>query len=723
MNKNSITLKKIRVKKESLEYFFIGGMVYNKKLSFDTGSRNSYPFTSYFVDKVEDITEDGVRYRSLIYCKLPLICLQFKNHCKCIEFELPAKCGNKEVVPFVGLEESENYYEIIFKIFPEFYIREKKNAWLGFSKVKKIKMPSGKLMFKVKEYEKKDWTYAVKEFFEKQKIKYKLTVTGESIKKIKNALFRSYDDLLGTFIQMPWKNVTGFCMDKYSYSLLGFEAKRLNYFQQLYEKTNDPDYLHWTKKLEKLFLNKDLYREGNKGLVWYNTTHFNGKKLNGFFYLDIGYGGYPPGQATIAFNLGEYLERRKNEKLKRLLKKSLKYILNTQNKDGSWYSAIPSGGISKRKWEESEGSTGSCVRALLKGYEIFKDKKYVRSSKKALKFLERKNIICRNSLRDIAINEPEAFSAIVVLNAFLDAFEVFKKEKYLEFAKRYAYYLLGWAYWYGDLKGFFHPISESINPRISPYETLLLVNSFKRLSKKTHETFWSDISNYLFSKVLGVVDKNNGLSEGIFPKINGGFYGLPMEQTFATAELLYTCFIYNSYRYKKPKKLKLNVKEKNGYLILEDTVKINEREYEIKINGRKLKIEFSRPYKIRSKLYTKFSKSMRRFGLLNMARDIEYLFTGVHTPKRKKPSLELVDSYVKKFELEEGKDEVVVKVHTDFHKIRIRFYKAPKLRMEMKIFVKEHDLVCDRVLINGKDYTLDTNWTNGGIFKKEIIIS
>ena len=72
-----------------------------------------------------------------------------------------------------------------------------------------------------------------------QKIRPEKIHTDELIPKVKSVLFRSFDNEFGTFLQLPWTNSTGFCMDKYSYSLPGFDAKRLNYFQELYEKTGD----------------------------------------------------------------------------------------------------------------------------------------------------------------------------------------------------------------------------------------------------------------------------------------------------------------------------------------------------------------------------------------------------------------------------------------------------------------------------------------------------
>ena len=701
-------LETIKVKKGKLKHFFIGGMVYNTKFSFDTGSKNTYPFTTYYLFKIPDKFEDGIRYRSLVYCKLPLICLQFENYCKCIEFEF------RETLPFVGLKEMEDYYEIIFKHFPEITIKEKKNAWLGFPRKKNIKLPFGKARFRVRVYEKKSWKDAVNDFFQRQNFDTIVPDVNNLMKGVKEALFRSYDNELGIFLQMPWVNSTGFCMDKYSYSLMGFEAKRLNYFYELYEKTGDPDYMMWCKKLESLFLNPKLYKKTKNGLVWYNLTHFNGKELEGMFYLDIGYAGYPPGQATISYNLGKYLEKRENDNLKNLLKENLEYIFNTQNSDGSWQSALPYKKIPVRKWRKSEGSTAECVKALLQGFKIFYEEKYKESALRGLKFLERENIICKNVLRDIGIDEPEAFSAILAAEAFLDAYDLFKNKEYLGMAEKYAYHMLTWHYWYGKQKGFFHPISESITPRISPFESLMAIKVYKKLYEKTSNVLWNKISDFLFSRVLKVLDRNNGLSEGIFITPNGEFSPLPMEQTFATAELLHTCLLYTAYIHKAQNKEPLKIREEGG-IVIEDMVKISK---EIKINDKELKILLSDPYSVVSKFYRKASLLLRKFGFLNSARDIRYLFRGVAPPRKKCKYMRPLN--LSECEITKKENEVTIYKSFPFHDIKITFYKSKKMKMDVEIRIKEHDLRCEKVIINGKDYTLDTNWTNGGLFKKTI---
>lgn len=719
-------LKRMDVPKDGLEYFFIGGMNYGRDFKFQD-SENHYPFTTYYVSKVKDIVKNGTRYRSLFYCKLPLICLQYDDHCECIEFELPAKCEGKDVIPFVGLNENEENYEIIFRHFPEVTLKEKEEAWLGAGDQKKVKQPHGDVKFEVEKYKKKNWRKAVLDFFSKEN----LTSERDKAKKImegsKQALFRSYDSELGTFLQLPWKDTTGFAFSMYSYSLLSFEAKRLFYFYDLYKKTHDPIYEKWYKDLIDLFKNSNLYEKSDTGLFWRNMTQFNGDKLQGFSYLDVGYAGYPGGQGTISYYLGKYLKEEDDRELRELLHKNLDYILENQNSDGSWDSASSKSLLSLsnfglRDWRKCEGATAQNVRALLLGTDLFGDEKYKNAARKGLSFLQRKNVVCKNVLRDIGINEPEGFSSILTVNAFLEAYDFFQKENYLEYAKIYGCNLLTYHYWYGDLKGQFHPITESITPRISPYESLLAVKAYNKLYRSTQKRFWKKIRDSLFSRICDLLEENYELSEGIFPKYQGERYHLPMKQTFATAELLHTSSIYETYKVNKAEREEIKIEDRGDVLILEGEIRIGKDEFYVRDESEKLEIWMSNPYSLGSKIKTKLLNWMRKFGKLNSLLDIGYIFKGVR-PSPGDVDLQPLKLHIQNLEVERKEKEIKVTADLPFHHIELSFYKSSEtLHMELLIDVKAHDLQCNKVMVSFRkkyDETLKTNWTHGGTYKRD----
>ena len=159
-----------------------------------------------------------------------------------------------------------------------------------------------------------------------------------------------------------------------------------------------------------------------------------------------------------------------------------------------------------------------------------------------MRYLESSNPICYNGLRDIGIYEAEAFSAISIIEAYLDAYELTNDNNYLENALYYAYYTLTWFYFY-NLKNLklsynFHPISQSITPRLSPYENLLIISTYRRLADITKDKIWTQYADATYKETIKWISENGGLCEGIFPKFLTGLQPLPMEQTFATIELL-----------------------------------------------------------------------------------------------------------------------------------------------------------------------------------------
>lgn len=723
----------------NLKYFFIGGMDYARDFGFQE-SHNRYPFTTYYIDRIDDVIQEGINYRSLFYCKLPLICLQFEDGCECIEFELPATCGYKKIYPFVGLKETSSSYYIIFKHFPEFILKHKDTAWLGREKKRKIKEGCGEVDFKVKRYRTEDWVEAVRGFVDSSVQRTESNPDANIDSRVngvcwssKEALRRSYDSELGTFLQLPWRKSSGFVFSLYSYSLLSYEAVRLSYFSQLYHKTGDPDFKSWMKSLRELFVNTELYRETGNGLFWYNMTHYDGKKLRGYSYMDVGFAGYPGGQGLISRSLLEYLETEEDKDIEELVKRNLEFILSVQNGDGSWNAAIsfkrfnPSSMMTK--WSKSEGATAENVRALIRAYKRYRDDRYREAALKGLEYLQQKEPVCRNVLRDIGLEEPEGYSAILALNAFVDAFEVFGGDKFLEYAEIYAHHLLTFHYWYGSIYGHFHPITESITPRLSPFESLMAVKAYKRIEETTGDKLWDEISNMLLRRTLELVDDNGGLSEGVFVKYDGELQTLVMEQTFATAELLHTVSSYDCYHYRPMERKKLELEYREDNIVVEGFLEINKHHFNVldNKNNYSLEIEMSKPYKLSSRLKTLFLNNLRRFGLFAGVIDLKYLIKGVRPPEED-VDLQSLKGHITSYKVTERNKEVVVEAELSYHRIQVEVFKnnSDEVFMNLSIDVKGHDLKCNKVVISFDevyDETLKTNWTHGGVYKRVFPLS
>jgi hypothetical protein len=571
-------LKKIKIEKKPFLYSFIGGMWYSKdKFSFEQNISLPYPFKTYYTIKIPDVIYDDKICRSLIYVKTPVLIIQFEDKCISIEFDPIINIKDEEVYPFICLDEDDENYIVSFYLFSSFDLKKKENAWLGFGKKENISIKldlNEKFKFSVKTSVFKSWEDVLLEKF--KNIDYKdvsLKNVDQIFLKSNKTLFRSYDNLTGSFLQLPWRKTPGFTFVNSSYSLLSYEAVRLDYFTKWYEITKDIQFKIWSEKLRDLFINPNLYTKPRKlgqGIIWYNMTNLTKKGLMGYFYMNTGYSGYPGGQATISYHLLQYLNQVNDKEIKTQVEKSLEYIMTTQHENGSWPMAIKQEGFLKLRPEKlsnyiTSGGTGEAARALIHGYKLFNNEKMKEAAIKALSFLEDKYPICYNGLRDIGIMEAEAFSAVSIINAFLDGYDLTKNKEYLSSALTYSFYTLSWFYLYDSKKlktSFnFHPISYSITPRLSPYETVWVISTLKRLSKYVKDDIWNSISKNCFNNVLQFITSNNGLCEGVFQDYLKEFKYLPMEQTFATTELMNA-----SLHYSNVKKLKKIDDKKPVYL-------------------------------------------------------------------------------------------------------------------------------------------------------------
>ena len=788
-------LKRIFIEKKHFSYSFIGGMWYSKeKFSLENDISLPYPFSTYYTTEILDKYHEDNLCRSLIYVKMPLMVLQFKDECIAIEFDPVIKLKNKEIFPFISLYEDDNNYIVSFYLFNSFYIKEKNQAWLGFGKKRKIDLDleSGiTFNFSVRTKKFENWKDAVKSFIIK-KIPNTIEIKNPKnvFKQGKQALWRSYDNLTGSFLQLPWRKSTDFTFVNSSYTLLSYEAVRLHYFSKWYKQINDKQFLDWKNKIRDHFINPKLFIEKPKdgeGIIWYNMTNLTRHGLQGFFYMDCGYAGYPGGQATIAFHILKYLRDVDDEKIEHLVKKSLKYILSTQKKNGAWPMAIRQEGLVRLRPEnlqlyETHGGTGECIRALLLGYKKFNNKKMKKAALDALTYLETVNPVCYNGLRDIGIQEPEAFSAVSIIDAFLDAYEIINDKKYLDYALIYAYYTLTWFYLYNtenlSLEFNFHPISYSITPRLSPYENLLIVSTYLRLNTLTSNKLWIKLAKKSYSEGIKWITKNGGLCEGIFPFYLSYLKRLPMEQTFATVELMNAASQFISMEKNdienidRSSKNKLEIKQKEELLNIVYNSKVmlsfDFKKFKIvfikgvELNDYGISLSFYDPYSLKNKLVRKVKKYLRgRVGkfILGIS-DAKYFLKGVYRDKTSDTIR------IRPFEIHKKKAmDVQIEgalahgyCETDIH--RIEFTITSKKRGEkLHIFfdpliikVLDHDLSCKQVFfpIVGKklekkgynqldfngfimkgdfknvvstdeftavDQTLSTNWTHGGMYK------
>ncbi len=795
-------LKKIFIKKNRFSYFYIGGMQYSKKnFSLKNNISLPYPFSSYYTLKIIDKNLNGVLCRSLIYVKLPILTIQFKDECISLIFNTFIEIDNKKIYPFISLNEDDNNYIITFYLFKNFYINEKKNAWMGFGKKRKIELnfKSGdKFIFSFEIYKNKDWKESVR-YLIKDKIE-NIKINGDPInifENAKKALWRSYDDITGSFLQLPWRKTANFALVNSSYSLMTYEAVRLNYFYNWYNKLRDNQFLDWGLKLRNHFINDDLMIKNpkiGKGLIWYNMTNLTRFGLKGYFYMDCGYAGYPGGQASIVYNLLKYLEYNRDKDIEKNVVKSIQYILSTQNKNGSWPMAIHQKGLLRFRHEklnlfETHGGTAECIRALIMGYKKFGNIKIKKAAQKGLNYLKSSYPICYNGLRDIGINEPEAFSAIIVIDAFLDAYKIMEDNSYLENALNYAYYTLTWFYLSSledDIINFnYHPISYSITPRISPYEHFWIISSYIRLYNITKDIFWKNIALKIYDVGINWITDNGGVCEGVFPNFNSEYNLLPMEQTFATIELMNASTnFFNKISYSENKNISsdgsFKIEKDNEYVnVFFANKKIMSFDYknckivylkDCKLNEYGITFSFFGPYLFRNIFIQKFKKYIRGdlgkiilgFGI------VKYFFYGVNNyTKSNSADICLFDKLKgKRFLFKIKKNNIQGFCQSNMHKIdyKISFKLINKkihiIFKPLIIRVLKHDLSYSSVIFpligdkfidkkenelhfpgfilrgdfkkyvlsqkfSGVDQTLVTNWTHGGVYKGnfEIILN
>jgi len=803
--KDIYLLKTIHIpKKERFLYAFVGGMWYSKhKFSLANDDISlPYPFTSYYTLKILDKIIHGEQSKSCMYVKMPVFVIQFPDECYRIQFYPCIKLNNQDVFPFLQLKETAKSYDVSYFLSKSFTVKRKDHAWLGRGKktTKTIHLTQGNTFdftTEIKQY--KTWDEAIittlKEII-KTKSDNHFTKSPEHVfTKAKNALWRSYDQKRGTFLQLPWRETPGFTFVDSSYSLLSYEAVRLDYFSNWYQQTNDKDFETWRENLHQLFINPAMHtipRKQGKGIIWYNMTTLTQSGLAGYFYMDTGYAGYPGGQATIDFHLLNYLHRYPDKKLEHLIQQSITYLLSTQKKNGSWPMAIKQEGLLKFRPERlqeytSYGGTAEAIRALLKASSYFKNDEMKAAAINGLKFQKDKDPICYNGLRDIGVMEPEAFSAVSIINAFLDGYEYTNDESYLSFAKIYTAYTFPWIYqWSSSTLPFhfnFHPISYSITPRLSPYETAWIISTYQRIAPYMNDVDLKPLNRTLFNQVTSWISKTGGLSEGVFPNGFSSFNRLPMEQTFSTVELMNSALnLMENIIVKKEEKQtesldsSFRLKAKKSQIVLfkngENVFSFNANKamithiHQTPLTEMGITFSFYGCYQKRIK--RKIKKYLRgNIGkFINGSKDVRYVVTGVKPPNQKRSiHLDLIQNHIISSSVTiHQPNKAHCLIHLPYHTIKLTFLFSSNndsldIKMNIEMSVNTHDLPVKQIilfpLIGAKpksvsdtnidfasfslqgdcsrciqkdaftaiNQTLSTNWTHGGVCKKEYTFS
>ncbi len=797
--KSVFLLKRFKIKKKVLKYSFIGGMWYTKThFTFQQDISLPYPFSTYYTFKILDIKKDGVIHRSTLYAKTPLFILQYNDSCIGISFDPVIHFNDTEIYPFISLEAGEDHFVISFSIFSAYDIKTKPYAWLGKGKKETISIPIKKgdtFRFNTKIYHDTSWQNIVQTYFESH---VPTSISIQDPEKIfqhaKKALWRSYDHITGSFLQLPWREEPGFTFQNSSHSLLAYEAVRLDYFNQWYRTLKDPDFLKWGQELKKHFLDPNLSttpsRKG-EGEIWYNMTNLTKKGLAGYFYMDCGYSGYPGGQSTIVYHLLNYMRTNSDEKLLNRIQKTIQYIVSTQQENGSWPMAIHQEGLIKFRPEKLEkfttsGGTGESVRALLHASEVFNDQSIKDSAERGLEALKTIYPICYHGLRDIGIQEPEAFSAVSIIHAFLDGYDRRKDQTLLDQAFIYAWYLAPWIYTYNTRHWHFsytlHPISYSITPRVSPYETVWVVSLFLRLARYSKDTIWGRLARLCYISVLPYISETGGLSEGVFPIYNSTLQPIPMEQTFATVELMHAS--YQLMDRKKKQQIKTNILSKKSEFTMnkdDDTLHIyHGKELLCSFDSAQCKIiflkngslgtngitvAFNGPYKKTKKIKQKLKMSIRGpIGkYLLGAKDAKYAITGVKPPTKKKDeTIDFFSDHITSHSIDIlSQTEANLTAKSQYHQVTAQIHVGiskgkPTISIDpFEISVLSHDLeytsifapVIDAKIKKVNDHTIQidgctikgdftnlqmeqgiaaikqtcaTNWTHGGVFSSKI---
>ncbi len=208
-------------------------------------------------------------------------------------------------------------------------------------------------------------------------------------------------------------------------------------------------------------------QKGEKMLVEQANAIFdswlrNGFTAKGFFKEDMHIAGGIPADADVVHSIREQSEAvyavlhylayersrgRKHKEWEQKMRTLLDAMLSLQQADGHFPRKYRDDGSAV---DASGGSTPSATSTLVMGYKFFKDKRYLKSAKLTVEYLE-KNIISKSdyfsSTLDANCEDKEAAISAVTATYYLAMVTKNKeREHYVALCKQAAYFALSWYY-------------------------------------------------------------------------------------------------------------------------------------------------------------------------------------------------------------------------------------------------------------------------------------
>lgn len=543
----------------SIDYGFVGGTYYVKgQKAFSLNELNdislmpSFCYTRIFPQQFGD---DWVH--SCMYVKMPLMCVQTGSKAYGLAFEPYINLKNGARMPLAFAFSSDgtrttlklgvmNNFEV-HKRSEEEFIRWFDPFVTLESYRKSYDFTDETAAFSIKEYEVEgSWLDIVQMYLKEQNFE---TLGAEEVQsefhftKVLSWLYSVFEPKTGIFIGNKSRDDPGF---KGYRSLPTYNTLVVDLYN-LSKITNNPKLQEMERKTKDLLLHPKASFLFSDGRVWHNTLHYYRYKKKPLFssHLGTGLAGYPGGQATVLRALLERIKRGDDDKrLIDITKEGLTWLVNNLNPDGHWnrvhYIFKETTGIELETGSNSYSTGGNAegVLALLLAYEAFNGLSYLEKGMLALDWVNQfaeNSVLTSGYLRDNKQIEPDGVSAIFALQANVKAYELTGKEEYLDYACKFAWYMITWQRWW-DIPSF-DTLVFSFTPRIAPCETVWAAEAYLDLYRITGDELWLRFSQIAFN-AINYENKFEGYSEAIYYDENLKLYELNFECVYTASAVL-----------------------------------------------------------------------------------------------------------------------------------------------------------------------------------------
>jgi len=503
-------------------YAFIGGMMYaagERYAHTDTAARPGLG-DGYGRVRIADEVVAGLRWRSLLYLKAPVVVVQSAHDAVLWELAPAAQ----PVQPFAGMRCTATETVITIRHLSHCRRTKHKTHFGAWREEPVVPLAAGSQLPTYQRYAGTGWCTLMRDYARRLMASAPGTVSGETwddaVRQAGGYLRRCRDPRTGVHAEFMRRHTAHHVGGSSLFCLIAYELERADTLDR--QGDTAAARAAWQAIIMADTASVVLPELGGARL-WHNTAGRQQGQL--WFHTEYasGMAGYPGGQANLLAAALRVWSRHRDWPGEGRLRAGCEWLLRTQLSDGGWalaYPTVPAEEPDNQRQataaRAATGATAAAARALLTASAVWDEPGWRVAALRGLQAVNPQAphyaFAGSGFLRDAGENEQDGVSGAELLQANLLAWQQTRAACWRDTAVALGCYLIGWQRGWGRKGGYglVDPMVSSFAPRLALWDTMLWAEAYLALADATGDNFWQELGAWTAAHVLPYRDRLSG---------------------------------------------------------------------------------------------------------------------------------------------------------------------------------------------------------------------